>query len=474
MKTGSAIFRNVKNLSIAQVVSMAAGVVSTAILARALGVENFGVIGFGTATLTFFAMAATLGTDLYGAREIAREHARANEVAGNILGLRIVLSALAFAGYCGLLFVLDLSVLERTALGVLGLGLFATGLTLDFLYQGLERMAVPGFRQVTAALLIMAGVVFFIKSPEHLVRAATVIIIATVISVIGVFVYTRQRVIPILPLFKLGPWRRVLASAVPMAISGTMNTIMFNTDTVMLGLMQNSQEVGLYTAAFKVLSVGLVPSGILFAAFFPQLSAAWGNKDRARERAASFARALLFVGPPISIAAAMFADDIVLILYGEKFIESVPILVILMGALFTMYLRMMFGPLLIAWNMERFHMKAMMVTASLNLVLNFALIPKYGAEGAAIASLASQIVITIIFAFIVHAKVGILHGKPLARSMISVGAALTVTLITLPFLNGEAWMSIPTIGLFVKSAIFGFVFVFVWYALQRFQKRTVF
>ena len=62
----SRVLRNASLLGVAQAISMATGFVSTAWLARMLGPEAYGILGFGTAFVSYFALSVVFGTDLYG------------------------------------------------------------------------------------------------------------------------------------------------------------------------------------------------------------------------------------------------------------------------------------------------------------------------------------------------------------------------------------------------------------------------
>ena len=60
------ILDNISALAIAQIVAMAAGFFSTAWVARLLGPEGYGIIGFGVAFTSFFGLMVVLGTDYHG------------------------------------------------------------------------------------------------------------------------------------------------------------------------------------------------------------------------------------------------------------------------------------------------------------------------------------------------------------------------------------------------------------------------
>lgn len=86
----------------------------------------------------------------------------------------------------------------------------------------------------------------------------------------------------------------------------------------------------------------------------------------------------------------VFARLGIIIVFGEDFLASVPVLRILSFAIPFMFLNSLFGSFLNATGKELIFTKITGVTALLNVLLNYILILNYGAEGAAIATLCTQ------------------------------------------------------------------------------------
>ena len=112
----STILRNIKVLTAAQIVASIAGLFSSALLARALGTDGFGVLGFGTAFLALLGIVASLSTDMAGARAIARDLNEAGSITSPIIGLRLTLSVAAYVAFILIVFSLDRNQSEKTVL----------------------------------------------------------------------------------------------------------------------------------------------------------------------------------------------------------------------------------------------------------------------------------------------------------------------------------------------------------------------
>jgi len=385
------IRRNIGVLTIAQGLSLACGVATAALLGRALGPAAYGILGFGTACLSFLGIAATVGTDTYGVREVARDPGRAALIAGRVMGLRLVLAAAAFGLFVAFVLVQGRPAPEIAVLVVQGMGVFIVALALDYAFQGVQRMEVNGARQVATAGLTLAGVALLVRVPGDVIWAAGVILAAGLLAVAGVLALARRTLGRISVRIARREWRGILAVSLPMAVSGVTYTLISNTDMVMLGLMRSNPEVGLYAAAFRITAVGLVPGGLILTVFFPILATAFrAGPAVMNERASALSRAVMMAGAPVCVGGMVFADLLLRIVYGAGFAEGAPVLAILLAGIFVWYLRAAFDSALLAWNAERTHMKIMLTGAGINVLLNLVMIPPYGVMGAAVASLISH------------------------------------------------------------------------------------
>ncbi len=93
---GSQIFKNFSYLAAAELISKGIAFFTTVYIARVLGPENFGKLGFAQAVLSYFILIVSLGFDVYGAREIARNKENTKKLLVNITVLKSILSACRF------------------------------------------------------------------------------------------------------------------------------------------------------------------------------------------------------------------------------------------------------------------------------------------------------------------------------------------------------------------------------------------
>src|SRR5690606_19929830 len=182
----------------------------------------------------------------------------------------------------GLAFVLPGGPELRRVLAVLGGMLFAHALSVEWVYQGLERLGLVAVRNVAMAMLHLVAVLLLVHTPGDVVWAAAAATGAMIV-LNGWLLATLVRDLGRLRLdVRPAAWRALVPPALPIAASTFMIAVYYNLDQVMLGLLRSEAEVGLYAAGARALTAALMPAMVLIQAFFPTLSGAWGDLEATR------------------------------------------------------------------------------------------------------------------------------------------------------------------------------------------------
>jgi O-antigen/teichoic acid export membrane protein len=393
LTTGRRIFSNAVALGAAQAVTMVTGVITAVILARVLGPASYGVIGFGVAVISYFGLAVNMGMDIHAVREIAKTPSQGLSIVKLVMSVRVILALIfvmiVFIGshYFGF------SEQVRTVLQIQCLGLFGAALTLDFYYQAEQRMRVAALRQAGAAVVGVIAVVLWVRDAGDIYFAAGVPIAVHILSALilcGFFLKT-------LRLMSDGQTRVARSSfikrSLPLVLIGILSTIYINLDIVILGFLVDEADVGFYVAATRVLAVAVIMPYLLSSVFFPALSKAFGDQKAEADVAESFARMLGFLGGAIGGVGMILAPTLMLILFGQAYSGASLALGILMVHVIFVHFTITYGTPIVAWQCDKVYTLILVIGAVLNIVLNFVLIPEYGIEGAAWATLITQMTV---------------------------------------------------------------------------------
>lgn len=202
----------------------------------------------------------------------------------------------------------------------------------------------------------------------------------------------------------LGLVRVLLSKSWPLALSGIAAILNLKMDIVMLMWMTSPTETGLYGAAARLSEIWYIFPGLLMTALFPSLIEV-RRADRASYRTLlqTTLDLLCAVAMVIAIATSLAAPMLVSLLYGPEFAPSASILAIhAWGGVFV-FMRSVASKWIIAEELFFGSLVSHCAGAVANLVLNLMLIPRFGGEGAAMATVISY-AISSYFAFALFAR----------------------------------------------------------------------
>jgi O-antigen/teichoic acid export membrane protein len=157
-------------------------------------------------------------------------------------------------------------------------------------------------------------------------------------------------------------------------------------DMLMLGVMCNSREVGLYSAAYRVLNQTLVTYYLLTSAIYPQL-ARQSFKDRKVALSLRILVLLSTFGIAIAVVVTLVRRPLITIMFGPQFEAAGPLLLLVVWAVPLDFLTSYLNTAYIAWGMEKKVLSCMAIAATSNVILNIIWIPRHGAMAAAVNTL---------------------------------------------------------------------------------------
>ena len=397
MMDGRRILRNFLSLTAAQVVGFVCGLATTIVLARNLGPDSFGILGFGQAFIGFAGIAVVLGTDTYGTREIARDRTCVGPLVGEILGLRIVLAALVIPALVGVAFAVGHGGVVTRVLSLQALGLIGTVVILDFVFQGVQQMGAIAVRQTIAPLLVVAGAATLVHGPGDVYIAALLPPVAVLSTSLWLMRRMHRHIAPLRVRFDRRAWAGWIRAALPIGLGGLSITVFQYTDVLMLGFAVPQADVGRYVALGRLYIVVVSVGNLLVAVFAPVL-AQLGTAEIGARRAAyrHFAVSVLVLAGPAASLLAVFPGDAVRLFFGAGYTTDPAVLSIIMLSAVAFTVTAATSAALVAWDDQLFHAKALGTAAAANVALNALLIPHYGLWGAAAATLVSLLALVAV------------------------------------------------------------------------------
>lgn len=172
----------------------------------------------------------------------------------------------------------------------------------------------------------------------------------------------------------------------------TSGSLVFSyADTLFISHFMAAKDVGIYRITFQLTLFALFTTTSLRTVLYPKMSR-WNTHQDPNVITTALSQAFtysLILAIPICIGGCTLGDQLLYYLYGPTFIEGTPTLIVLLMMQIVNIFMILGTMCLSAIDHPRDAFKVMTVAAILNIILDIALIPRFGIIGAAIATLSA-------------------------------------------------------------------------------------
>ncbi len=424
-----------------------------------LGADGLGILFTALGLNQIMLTVARFGLGVLLTREISRFPNQTARLFWGTMRIRWVIAALSYGVMFAYVEMLGYTIDERTAVLLLGIGLFieSAGMACDSVLQAHEKVELQTAGQLASAAAYFGFGWWWLDAGYGLMG----VIWANVVSQA-----VRLLVMAPLMFWKTGPWtfrRRpdeppaprtadLLRSAFPLFLSTTFGVIYTKIDTVMLKSMVSTASAGVYGLGHQGLDVMMMVPGLFGTAFFPAM-ARYG-KQSPRDAARLGERALRFMMAgivPLTLLLTFTAGPVIR-WFDEKgeFLDSPAVMMIVIWGLPFQAAAVVLNRLIITADREKVFISIGFAAMLVNIVLNAVAIPRYSYYGASVAT-----IISLAVSLAMH--VGYLRGTEfLPRLRLAlvgpVAATAAAWLLTVGLLAvarpdwGAAWNRMPLSG----------------------------
>lgn len=367
-------------------------------ISRVLGTEGIGEYGYTYSITHYFALFAILGISTYGNREIASvkdNKEKLTKTFWEIFSVQLTTGSLSFL--CYVLFLLLFNFKYKLIFLVQGLYLFSAVIDISWFLFGIEKFKTTALISTVNKLANTALIFLFVKSRNDVIVYTLIVaggvLINHLIYMILLpkyiekgscsFILLKQRIKPILILF------------IPV-IAVSLYKYM---DKIMLGTMLSTSEVGIYESAEKFINL---PLGVITAfgtVMLPRITNMKANKDDRNIDRYNFVSMIfiMFLSFGISFGLAGVSKVFIPWFYGEDFGPSADVLLVLLpSVLFISWANVVRTQCLLPNKKDVEYCASVIIGAIVNLVINWVLIPRMGASGAAAGTTIAEFTVCLI------------------------------------------------------------------------------
>lgn len=380
--------------------SVAFPVITFTYSARILGVDGVGQVSFAKSIITYFTMIALLGMNHYETREAAKlreDRDKLSKFVHEMLLINGITTALAYA----LLFLVMLFVPKlrayTTLLLISSLAIALQGMGMEWLYQGLEEYRYIAVRSILFQIGALVVMFIFVRDAGDVAPYAVATLAATSGSYVLNFVNARRYIrLRWYGRYEVKKHLRPLLWLFAMPVSIELYTVL---DSTMLGFLQGDAAVGRYTAAVKVNKLVNSLITAVGVVLIPRLSfyIGRGKWEKAKKLVDKAYNYVFMLSIPAAIGLFTLSDEIILLFSGSGFASAAftmrlltPIVLIIPLSIVTN------SQVFIPMGKEKLVLRSTMAGAVTNFICNVLLIPHFAENGAAIATVAAETVVTIV------------------------------------------------------------------------------
>lgn len=397
------------------------------VLARALGANGFGTYSFVYALVMTIAIPAQFGLPALVMRETAKLHVSerwdtilglwrwGNKVAGL---LSLVLALLAGGIAC--LFAARLTGIQLTTFlwGLILIPMVVLGDIRGAALRGLRHVVagqLPEFiiRPGTLLLLVVGGMLLWPDQPLTPARAMVMHVFAGALAFVAGAWFLRlaqpTQITNCEPTSHNGQW---LAAVLPLALVSGMQVINRYMDILMLGLFTNVNDVGVYRVVVQgamLVVFGLQAVNMVVGPHFARLHSLKDMVQLQRVVTKSAQISFLMAFPVVAVFV-LWGDEILGAVFGAEFARGhIPLAILAIGQLFHAAMGSV-GYLLNMTGHERDTARGVTIGAGCNVILNLILIPSFGMNGAALATVLTLLIWNLVLRNAVQRRLGIKGG----------------------------------------------------------------
>ncbi len=392
---------------ISRIYVLITNIVIGVLLARYLGPEQYGIYAFLLSLVALLSLPASIGVPNLIIRQIPELLSKKawSELKGvfrwsfTIISILsgvvifcsyLIFNALHIETFIGIEEELLLSLLLVLLLSLLNwISNFIRGLHHTKLSQ------LPFYIKQTVFLFILAVIFYFYPATSTSALVIIVNISCTTVAFLICFILLVRLLPAELKTVKAEYCSKLwFRNALSFAFILGLQIINHRADSLMLGFLRTPEEVAYYDVAVRMAELVLFIQITINIVIAPTVSKFNTESDflKLSRLITKTVRYSILISFPLAIVLFYFGKELVVIVFGNEYINAISALHILIIAhCFNLF----FGPSDLVLNMckkEGYTVKGVFIAAVLNLILNFMLIPEYGIEGACLATAISTMV----------------------------------------------------------------------------------
>ena len=388
-------------------------------VARYLGPENYGLLSYANSFVGIFVALATLGLDDVVIRELVKNPEQREELLGTSFLLKIVGAVLMWLVIILTVPFTNNDIQTNSFIMIISLGVvFQAFNVIDFNFQATVKSKYVVYAQFVQLIVSSIVKLLLIINEAALIWFVSVYCLDAIILALGlVLTYLHNS-------GKIFSWRwnfrvakTLLSDSWPLMFAYMSYLIYAKIDRIMIKEMLEEYSVGIYSAAYVLYEAPLLISLMVAKSVYPLLVQYYReNKKKLLNFYTILSSYMTLLSYLIVLFFYVFHDGLIQITFGNSFKDSSNILMLLSIGLIPMFNAFLRSSYLTITGNQKIILYTTMLSAILNIILNYFFINIFEVVGAVYATVLTQILSLIVLniAFIETRVLFFIHAKSLS------------------------------------------------------------
>lgn len=379
---------------------------------RVLGVKGIGKVSYGDSIVSYFVLIAALGISTYGIREVAKvkeNQEKMNQLVIELLTINVVTCIITYVIF-GIVLQVPMFSAYKKLLIIQSVTILLNTIGVEWLFSALEEYVYITIRSILFQIIAIILMILFVKNTEDYCKYAAICVFAASGSQILNLWYSRKFVN-----IGIKNIKNIKVHLKPILIifgTNVASVIYMSLDTTMIGIIRDVGEVGLYSAAVKIVKIISTLLASISTVMLPRLSYYIENKKNKEyelllEDSSNYT---MMISIPCAIGLIIVSKDVIRVFSGTKFEEAyIALSILAFNQIFSSIDRILAWQVLMPIRKEKIVFFSTIIGAVSNFLLNLVIIKLLGYNGAAITTFISELIVFLVLVVVCRKKVNIIR-----------------------------------------------------------------
>jgi O-antigen/teichoic acid export membrane protein len=395
------VVKNISWLLFDKLIRMVGGLFVGIWVARYLGPDLFGKLNYAIAFIGLFGSFSAFGLQAIVVRELVKNQYSKKELLSSAFLIQAIGALTAYI-FCNLLvlFLREDDHVVRILVAILSCILLfrSTDFIKYYFEANVESKYIVWVENSVFVVGSIARIFLILTKTDVYSFAILMIFEALLLAALLLYLYGKKVGSLIWPYFYTSSFFMLIKNSWPLMLSSVTVMIYMRIDQIMLGEMADDSAVGVYSAAIRISEIWYVIPTIVCASLFPSLvTHHQSDKTFFNKSLQSQYELMVYLAILIAIPLSILSDQIIEILYGSAYSDASQVLIVHIWTGVFVFLGVASQQWFIAEHLEKQALLRTTAGMIVNVGLNFLLIPKYQALGAAWATLIAQAIAALFF-----------------------------------------------------------------------------